>query len=177
MDPVEEQPVGEEVGTTGGGAEAPGAAVPPEPGVPNDPAEPGAPRALTAPEGAPGQRQATTLQDEPGDTVGWEIEADSFVGLGVMLLALFSLWGMRDINVMNGLKTGLSFVLSGISVVIFAVAGLVEWPQAWLMMIAATAGGYCGASVARVLPAAVVRATVILIGLAMSAVFFAALLD
>ena len=32
-------------------------------------------------------------------------------GLGIMLLALFSLWGMRDLNQMNGLKNGLSFMV------------------------------------------------------------------
>jgi uncharacterized membrane protein YfcA len=51
-------------------------------------------------------------------------------GLGIVLLALFSLWGMRDLNAMNGLKNALSFVLSGISVATFATAGIVAWPQA-----------------------------------------------
>lgn len=49
-------------------------------------------------------------------------------GLGIVLLALFSLWGMRDLNTMNGLKNGLSFILSAISVAVFAVAGIVAWP-------------------------------------------------
>lgn len=93
-------------------------------------------------------------------------------GLGIVLLALFSLWGMRDLNLMNGLKNGLSFVLSAISVATFAVAGLVEWPQAILMMAAATVGGYAGAPLARALPRAVIRAVVILVGATMSAVFF-----
>jgi len=93
-------------------------------------------------------------------------------GLGIVLLALFSLWGMRDINVMNGLKNALSFVLSAISVAIFAAAGIVAWPQAALMMAAATMGGYVGAPVARALPAWMVRAGVIAVGVTMSTVFF-----
>jgi len=93
-------------------------------------------------------------------------------GLGIILLALFSLWGMRDLHQMNGLKTLLSFVLSAISVVTFAIAGIVEWPQALLMMVAATAGGYAGAPLARILPRAAVRATVIVVGAGMSALFF-----
>jgi hypothetical protein len=51
-------------------------------------------------------------------------------GLGIVLLALFSLWGMTDLNRMNALKSGLSFLLSAISVAVFAVAGLVAWPEA-----------------------------------------------
>ena len=92
-------------------------------------------------------------------------------GLGIVLLALFSLWGMRDINAMNGLKNALSFVLSAISVATFAAAGIVAWPQAAVMMAAATVGGYAGAPVARALPAVAVRLIVILVGVTMSAVF------
>ncbi len=93
-------------------------------------------------------------------------------GLGIMLLALFSLRGMRDLNQMNGLKNGLSFIVSAISVATFAAAGLVAWPQAVVMMAAATIGGYLGAPVARAFPAWMVRAGVISVGAAMSAAFF-----
>ncbi|CAG1001597.1 putative membrane transporter protein YfcA [Myxococcaceae bacterium] len=65
-------------------------------------------------------------------------------GLGIVLLALFSLWGMRDLKVMNGLKNALSFVLSAISVATFAAAGVVALPQAVLMMVAP-----CGSSARR----------------------------
>jgi hypothetical protein len=97
-------------------------------------------------------------------------------GLGIVLLALFSLWGMKDINTMNGLKNGLSFVLSAISVATFAVAGIVAWPQALAMMLAAVAGGYLGAPIARALPAKFVRGIVIGVGAAMSAIFFVRLI-
>ena len=40
---------------------------------------------------------------------------------------------------------------------IYAAGGVVHWPQALLMMLAATAGGYGGARVARKLPAPVLR--------------------
>lgn len=96
-------------------------------------------------------------------------------GLGIVLLALFSLQGMRDIHAMNGLKMGLSFLLSVISVATFAVAGLVAWPEAAVMMAASTAGGYLGAPIARALPRAVVRGLVIAVGATMSAIFLARL--
>lgn len=93
-------------------------------------------------------------------------------GLGIVLLALFALWGMGDIHRMNGLKNGLSFVISLISVGIFAAAGLVHWPYAVVMIVAATLGGYVGAPLARRLPKPFVRALVGLIGFGMSGVFF-----
>ena len=93
-------------------------------------------------------------------------------GLGIVLLALFALWGMTDLNRMNALKSGLSFLLSAISVAVFATAGLVAWPQAVVMMIAATVGGYAGAPLARALPKTVVKGVIATVGFTMSAVFF-----
>lgn len=96
-------------------------------------------------------------------------------GLGIVLLALFALWGMQDLNQMNGLKNGLSFALSAISVLAFAVGGLVAWPEAIVMMIAATIGGYAGAPIARALPKQVVVMIVVAVGFTMSAIFLARL--
>lgn len=93
-------------------------------------------------------------------------------GLGIVLLALFSLWGMRDLNLMNGLKNLVSFIISAISVATFAAAGIVAWQPAILMAVAAAIGGYMGAPLARVLPVTVVRTIVILVGSVLSVVFF-----
>lgn len=93
-------------------------------------------------------------------------------GLGIVLLALFTLWGMTNIHAMNGLKTGLSFALSAISVVTFAAAGIVAWPQAIIMMVAAMVGGYLGAPIARALPKRVVQGIVSAVGFGMSLTFF-----
>lgn len=93
-------------------------------------------------------------------------------GLGIVLLALFSLWGMTDLDVMNALKSALSFILSFVSVVAFSLAELVTWPEAALMMAAAVAGGYIGVPVARLLPESWVRALIILVGTTMSIIFF-----
>ncbi len=93
-------------------------------------------------------------------------------GLGIILLALFALWAMNDIHEMNGLKNGLSFVLSAISVAVFAIGGLVEWHYAIVMMIAATLGGYAGAPIARALSKETVRTLIAIVGFTMSAVFF-----
>jgi len=93
-------------------------------------------------------------------------------GLGIVLLALFALWGMANIHEMNGLKNGLSFALSAISVAVFAIGGLVEWHLALGMMVASTLGGYTGAPIARALPKSVVRGLIGLVGFSMSAVFF-----
>ncbi|MFP5511731.1 MAG: sulfite exporter TauE/SafE family protein [Alphaproteobacteria bacterium] len=93
-------------------------------------------------------------------------------GLGILLLAQLSLFGMTDLNAMNGLKNLFSAVLTAIAVVAYAAGGAVEWPKALLMTVAAVAGGYVGARVGRRIPKPALRAGIIAVGLVMSAVFF-----
>lgn len=93
-------------------------------------------------------------------------------GLGILLLALFGLLGQTNLNAMNGMKNVISALLTAIAVAIYAWGGVVAWSQAWVMMIAATAGGYFGARLARQIPAPVMRATIVVIGLVMTILFF-----
>ena len=92
-------------------------------------------------------------------------------GLGIILLALFSTLGMQDIHLMNGLKNIMSFALSAASVVTVAIAGIVFWQQAIIMMIAATIGGYFGVVVARKLSKNTIRMIIVIIGLIMTVIF------
>jgi len=94
-------------------------------------------------------------------------------GLGILLMALYTLTGEARMNQANALKNLNSFVLSILSVVAFALAGAIVWREAALMMVCATAGGFAGARLAKRLPAHWVRGLVICTGLVMSAVFFA----
>ena len=93
-------------------------------------------------------------------------------GLGILLMALYTLTGESRINTVNALKNLNSFVLSVLSVVAFAWAGAIVWREAALMAVAATLGGFAGARLARRMPVEWIRALVIATGLAMSAVFF-----
>lgn len=94
-------------------------------------------------------------------------------GLGILLMALYTVAGESRLNTVNALKNLNSLVLSWLSVAAFVLAGAIAWRQGLLMMVAATLGGWVGAHWARRLPVAVVRAGVIATGLVMSAVFFA----
>jgi uncharacterized membrane protein YfcA len=94
-------------------------------------------------------------------------------GLGILLMALYTLTGENRLNTVNALKNLNSFVLSLLSVAAFAVAGAIIWPQAVWMMALATAGGWVGARWAKQLPASGVRWLVICTGLVMSGLFFA----
>lgn len=93
-------------------------------------------------------------------------------GLGILLMALYTVAGESRIHTVNALKNLNSLVLSWLSVVAFIVAGAIAWREGMVMMVAATLGGYAGARWSRRLPAAWVRAGVITTGLVMSALFF-----
>jgi uncharacterized protein len=94
-------------------------------------------------------------------------------GLGILLMALYTVTGESRLNTANALKNFNSFVLSLLSVGAFAWAGAIAWPQAVWMMVCATVGGVWGARLARKLPVQAVRGLVLVTGLVMSAVFFA----
>lgn len=93
-------------------------------------------------------------------------------GLGILLMALYTLTGESRLNTINALKNLNSLVLSLLSVAAFAVAGAIVWPQAVWMMALATAGGWVGARWAKRLPVRWVRGWVIGTGMTMSGVFF-----
>lgn len=93
-------------------------------------------------------------------------------GLGILLLALFSMLGQSRINAMNGMKNLVSVLLTAIAVAIYAAGGVVEWRKAVIMMVATTLGGYLGARGARLIPASWLRGGIVATGLLMSVLFF-----
>lgn len=93
-------------------------------------------------------------------------------GVGIILLAVFNLLGLHNLNAANGLKNLVSLLLTTIAVAVYAFGGAVSWPEALLMMVAATAGGYFGARAIRRVKAIYVRYGIIAIGLSMTVLFF-----
>jgi uncharacterized membrane protein YfcA len=92
--------------------------------------------------------------------------------IGILMLAAFTLYGLTNIHSMNALKSLLGGTLNGVAVVCFVIAGKVDWPPALMMLVAAVAGGYVGAKVARRMNPDHVRALIIAIGTVMTVVFF-----
>jgi uncharacterized protein len=86
-------------------------------------------------------------------------------GNGILMLAALGLLGLSDIHRANGIKNFLGICINSTAVLGFAITGLVYWPSALLMAVAAIAGGYLGANTARRMGRVFVRRTVITIGL------------
>jgi uncharacterized membrane protein YfcA len=91
---------------------------------------------------------------------------------GIIMLAVYSLYGLTNLNTMNATKTLLAGLINGIAVVIFAVGGKVVWPQTLVMLVAATLGGYYGARVARLMNPKWLRAGVVVISVSVTVAFF-----
>jgi uncharacterized membrane protein YfcA len=94
-------------------------------------------------------------------------------GMGIMMLAVLSLTGMKDIHRMNALKTVLAALANGVAVAAFIVAGAVDWARGVVMIVGGIVGGYGGAAIARRVDAGRVRALVLAVAWTMTAYFFA----
>lgn len=93
-------------------------------------------------------------------------------GLGVLLMAALTIVGVRDVQIANAQKNLLATLITTISVAIFIAAGIVAWPQTLVVLAGAIVGGYCGARLARYIPARWLRFVVIATGLALSVYYF-----
>jgi uncharacterized membrane protein YfcA len=92
--------------------------------------------------------------------------------VGLMMLAVWSLLDGAELKSMAPARTLLVSAANGMAVLCFIVAGAVRWTELAPMMAAAIAGGYAGARAARLVPAPVIRAFVILLSATITVVFF-----
>jgi len=93
-------------------------------------------------------------------------------GIGILMLAILSLSSLPDMNAMNGVKNLLSATITGVAVIPFMLAGVIDWRLALLMAAFAMAGGYAGARVFRRVPSPIARAGVLAVAAGMTAYFF-----
>jgi len=113
--------------------------------------------------GSPTSATRTVLLQ--GGTFGASIYGGYFgAGMGVMLLAILGLALPDSIARTSGLRTVLSILINGVAAIVFLVHGGLAWDAVWLLAGGSLVGGWIGARVALAIPAAALRAVVILIG-------------
>ena len=93
-------------------------------------------------------------------------------GIGILMLAALTLFGLRDLNAMNGLKIVLSMLMNVAAVATFVVAGLVQWQPTIVLSICAVSGGIVGIATARRVSARFIRTFVIVVGVMLTIFFF-----
>jgi uncharacterized membrane protein YfcA len=92
-------------------------------------------------------------------------------GVGVLILAVFSIATGGDYRSANVAKNFVSSLNAMVASGIFIAQGAVAWPQTLSLMVGMIAGGLAGAYVARVIPAKIARGMIVLVGAALTVVF------
>ncbi|WP_026607163.1 sulfite exporter TauE/SafE family protein [Methylocapsa acidiphila] len=93
-------------------------------------------------------------------------------GIGILMLAALTLYGLRDIWLMNSLKILLAVLMNAAAVVTFIIADLVHWNLTLIVATSAIAGGYVGLYAARRMPASAVKGFVVATGVVLTIYFF-----
>lgn len=93
-------------------------------------------------------------------------------GMSFMMLSGLSILGMTDILEMNALTSLFSLCINGVAATLFIATGMVYWPYVLPMAVAAVAGGYGAAGVARRIGKTAVRRFVVVAGFTISVVMF-----
>jgi uncharacterized membrane protein YfcA len=92
-------------------------------------------------------------------------------GIGFLMLAAFTLFGMRDIYAMNGLKMALVGIMTTTAVIAFIVADVVRWPQTLPMLAGSAFGAYAAAHWAQRLDQRLIKGFVVVLGTALTVYF------
>jgi len=92
--------------------------------------------------------------------------------LGVILISVLALATHDRLVRVNALKGVLSLIITTVTVVVFAIAAPVDWLAVAVLAPATLVGGFIGARVARRLPEAVLRWSVVTLGIAVAVYLF-----
>lgn len=118
---------------------------------------------------------------EPARPSAWGVAFQSLVGayggyfgagMGIMMLAGLGLLGLRDLRRMNAIKLFLGLVANVLCVGWFIFRGAVDWPLALALLAGSVPGYWVGSHFAQRIPQALVRALVVLTGIAIAVHLF-----
>jgi uncharacterized membrane protein YfcA len=84
---------------------------------------------------------------------------------GVLLIALMGVLLDESLQRINAAKNVLAALVNGTAALVFVFVADVAWPAAALIAVGAVVGGQLGASVGRRIPAPVLRALIVVVGL------------
>jgi len=93
-------------------------------------------------------------------------------GIGILMLAMMQILGMKHIHEMNAVKTVLGSTINAVAFLVFIFSPLVVWNVAVVMIIGAIIGGYAGARLSLKVSPQKIRIFISAIGFAMSGYFF-----
>lgn len=92
--------------------------------------------------------------------------------VGIMMMAVWSLFGLSDIKVINANKTLFTGIANAAAVILFISAGKVYWPETCTMMAATILGGYFGAHFTKEIDPVKLRTGIVIFNFVITTVFF-----
>ena len=92
-------------------------------------------------------------------------------GVGILILAVFSLATGGDYRSANVAKNFVSSLNGLAASIVFATQGAIPWPQTFALMAGTLVGGFAGSHLARVIPRNVVRVLVVGMGAILTVAF------
>ena len=92
--------------------------------------------------------------------------------VGLMMLAAWSALGGGDIKTLNPTRMMMVTAANAVAVLVFVIAGAIDWTECAPMTLGAIAGGWAGAHAGRRLPAVAVRVLTLATALVTTIVFF-----
>ena len=93
-------------------------------------------------------------------------------GVGIMMMAVWSLLGDRTLKSFNAPRTLLVCAANTVAVLIFIAAGAVRWREGLVLLAAAILGAYCGSLIGRRAPAGAIRAVTVWLSVGITLAFF-----
>ena len=90
---------------------------------------------------------------------------------GVLLMAILGIGVDDDLQRHNATKNVLALLVNFVAAVVFIAVADVDWPIAGLIAVGSVIGGQIGAGVGRRLPAVLLRAVIVVVGVVALAVF------
>jgi uncharacterized protein len=93
-------------------------------------------------------------------------------GNGILILAFFSMVGMKNLNSMNAVKTLLAGFMNGVAVVVFVLNYSLNWHLTFIVIAGAVSGGFLGAAFSKKVDPLVLRKYISAVGFALTVYFF-----
>lgn len=92
-------------------------------------------------------------------------------GMGVMLMAVFSMTSDWAVRTANAVKNLLGAAANWAAIVIFLVQGVIAWQETGIMLMGAVIGGFTGGKLLSIVPVIWIRRFVIAMGVLMTGVY------
>jgi hypothetical protein len=93
-------------------------------------------------------------------------------GIGILMLAALTLYGLHDIVLMNSLKMLLASLMNATATAAFIISGKIHWLECVILSVGSIAGGFAGAHAGSRIPPLYVKIFVIVIGVVLSVHFY-----